>query len=509
MKKLIYIIPLVFLAFSCTDLETNLYDSIPEDKFPEDANQAALMFIPVYKPMTSFLDGGGWWFAQELTSDEMVCPTRSGDWDDGGKWRVLHQHTWNNETEAIANMWSTFYGPIPTINKYIELTFASGAGTEAGNQILAKLKIIRAYYYYLLIDNYGDVPYVTSFVNAESNPSKTPRATIWATLVNEIGSNIKYLNSSTSKTAVTKGMAYSLLAKLYLNAEVYTGTPHWDLAEAYCDSVMQLGYSLESSPLAPFITENQNSTENIFVIPFDENSNTGFNLHMRTLHYNSNLTFDMPVGPWNGFAVTEKFYNTYTTDDKRVQGNSTEGIGNNKGYFLVGSQYSSDGKVIFDETASAPLSFDPHIPALKMDASYSPIQVRMSGARVVKFEIKLGAKENLSNDFPIFRYADILLMKAEAMIRQGKAADLQGHNADYYVNLVRKRAGVSEWSNVTKEQLLEERGREMFWEAHRRQDLIRFNKFNEAWWEKDASDVSRKTFPIPQWAIDSNPNLAK
>jgi hypothetical protein len=370
---------------------------------------------------------------------------------------------------------------------------------------------MRAYYYYLLIDNYGDVPYVTTFQNTESNPSKTPRATIWAAIVNEVASNIKFLNSSTSKTAVTKGMAYSLLAKLYLNAEVYTGTPKWALAGAYCDSVMQLGYSLDmSSPLAPFITENQNSPENIFVIPFDENSNKGFNLHMRTLHYNSNLTFDMPVGPWNGFCVTKKHFDSYTADDKRIKGNSTEGIGNDKGYFLVGQQYTYEGKPIFDETAAAPLIFNPDIRKLKMDASSTPIEIRMTGARVVKFEIKKGAKDNLSNDFPIFRYADILLMKAEAAVRLGAPGD-----GDFWVNQVRARAGLTPWTGATLAQILEERGREMFWEGHRRQDLIRFGEFTKVWWAKGdeqggvAGDPSVKTFPIPQWAIDSNPNLAK
>ena len=146
MKK-IYLIILLFVAIlSCTKLDVPLYDSIPESKFPEDPAQAALLMIPVYKPMANFLDNGGWWFAQELTSDEMVCPTRNADWDDGGKWRVLHTHTWDNQTEAIANMWSTFYGPIPVINKFIELTFGPSAGTPAGDLTLAKLKIMRAYY---------------------------------------------------------------------------------------------------------------------------------------------------------------------------------------------------------------------------------------------------------------------------------------------------------------------------------------------------------------------------
>jgi hypothetical protein len=128
----------------------------------------------------------------------------------------------------------------------------------------------------------------------------------------------------------------------------------------------------------------------------------------------------------------------------------------------------------------------------------------MSGARVVKFEIKLGAKDNLSNDFPIFRYADALLMKAEALLRQGKTGE-----AVSYVNEVRARAfeTYTPLTSITLDELLAERGREMFYEAHRRQDLIRFGKFNTTWWEKTNTDPARKTFPIPQWAIDSNPNL--
>jgi len=312
-------------------------------------------------------------------------------------------------------------------------------------------------------------------------------------LVSTIEDNIQYLPAATSKYDVGKGMAYSLLAKLYLNAEVYTGTAQWAKAEAACDSVIALGYSLDSDPLAPFVTENENSNENIFTIAFDENDSDErgqFNLHMRTLHYNSNLTFNMTVGPWNGFAVVEDHYNTYEDNDKRKEG------------FLVGQQYTYTGQEIIDDGAEgAKLIFDPIIPALQMDATFTPVEIRMSGVRVAKFEIKLGAKQRLSNDFPLFRYADILLMKAEAMIRQGD-------NGDEFVNMVRSRAGLDIWSGVDLDMLLEERGREMFWEAKRRQDLIRFGEFNKAWWEKNPSSEDRNIFPIPQWMIDANPNLA-
>jgi hypothetical protein len=286
-------------------------------------------------------------------------------------------------------------------------------------------------------------------------------------------------------------MAYSLLAKLYLNAEVYTGTAQWAKAEQACDSVIGLGaYDLEADPMKPFVTDNAACKENIFIIPYNEDTYQGFNLHMRTLHYNSNLTFNMSVGPWNGFAAMEAFYNSYEPTDKRIAS------------FLVGQQYTYEGAEIIDVAAEgANLVFTPNIPALQMDNTFTLEQIRMSGVRAVKFEVKLGAKDNLSNQFPLFRYADILLMKAECQIRQGG-------NGDALINEIRTRAGVDPFSGATLDDLLAERGREMFFEAHRRQDLIRFGKFNNAWWEKPVSSSDRNTFPVPQWAIDSNPNLA-
>ncbi len=488
MKKIFFSLTIIASLFiGCTDLEDDVIDRIPEDQYTIDP---VLQMTPIYEQMREFVDGGGWWFAQELTSDEMVGPTRASDWDDGGKWRVLHTHTWDNNTEAINNMWSRFNNGIGQANKFIEaqLPLAGDSVIDAG---IAKGKFLRAYYYYLLIDNYGDVPYITSFLNAPTLPVKAQRAAIWDSIVTDLEANIPLVQSSQSKTAAGLGMAYSLLAKLYLNAEVYTGTPQWEKAEQACDAIIAMGqYSLDADPLTPFVTNNEISGENIWVIPFHEDTYQGNNLHMRTLHYNSNQTYDMTVGPWNGFAVTEDHYNSYSDDDLRKAG-----------YFLVGQQYTSGGDALSDAGAGGvPLVFTPEIPALLMDASYSPAQIRLSGVRVSKFEIKIGSKDNLSNDFPIFRYADILLMKAEAMIRLGK-------NGDEFVNMVRDRAGLDPISGTTLDQILEERGREMFWEGHRRQDLIRFGKFNNAWWEKPASTPDRKTFPIPQWAIDANPNL--
>lgn len=499
MKRIIIAFSVLSTLFiGCTNLDDVLYDRIPIDEYTADP---ILKMSPIYAPMRDFCDWGGWWFAQELTGDGVVCPTRGGDWDDGGKWRVLHQHTWDNNTEAVNSMWSRFYRGVTEANKFID-EHAIFEGDPIIDEAIAKAKVLRAYYYYLLIDNYGHVPYVTSFVNADEQPRKNYRAQIFSRIVAEIEESVELIQPSTSKTGVTQAAAWSLLAKLYLNHKVYTGEEnpeYWVKAEEVCDNIISLGnYSLEGDPLAPFITNNENSPENIWVIPYDEDTYTGFNLHMRTLHYNSNLTFNMTVGPWNGFAAVKSHYDSYEDEDIRKQG-----------YFLVGQQYTFDGQPINDQGAGGlPLVIDPFIPALTMGAGNTPQEIRMSGARVVKFEIKKGAKDNLSNDFPIFRYADVLFMMAEAQLRQGNAVSV----AD--LDVIRTRAGLpTGWSaSLTGEtglnELLAERGRELFWEGHRRQDLIRFGKFNLPWWEKAASTEDRNTFPIPQWVIDSNPNIA-
>jgi hypothetical protein len=211
---------------------------------------------------------------------------------------------------------------------------------------------------------------------------------------------------------------------------------------------------------------------------------------MRTLHYQSNLTYDMPVGPWNGFAVTPTFFDTYEDGDKRKDG-----------YHIYGQQYDVNGKPINDGETHQPLNIDPRLPALYMQApDYTPTQIRTTGARVGKYEIKIGAKENLSNDFPLFRITDFYLMKAELMVRLGQ-------NGDEWINPIRTRAGVAPFAGATLEQILAERGRELYCEGHRRQDLIRYNKFKDAWWEKAAHGDDKNIFPIPKWATEANPNL--
>jgi starch-binding outer membrane protein, SusD/RagB family len=485
--KRIYLLFFVSMTFmlGCTDLDDVLYDKIATEVYVADP--VAKMSV-IYGPMREHLDNGGWWFCQEITADGIAIPIRGEHWNDQGKWVALHKHDWDPETEAVAAMWGRFFQGVVEANKFIEMQMAQ-AGDPIIDRAIAKAIILRAYYYYLLIDNYGDVPFVTSFMNAPDRPSATPRAQIFDSIVNHIEKAIPLLDpDQRSKTAVTVPMAHALLAKLYLNAQVYTGTPQWDKAELHTDAVLESGFTLESAPLGPFVSANQGSPENLWVIPYHEDTYLGFNLHMRTLHYASNQTFGMNVGPWNGIAVLKSHFEIYAENDRRREG------------FIYGQQKSTTGEDL-KLSSGEPVFLTIDIPALEMTpGSLDPAVIELAGARVVKFEVKRGAKDNLGNHFPIFRLADFYLMKAEVLIRKGL-------NGDEYVNTIRQRAGVEALSGVTLDQLLAERGREMFFEGHRRQDLIRFGKFGNPWWEKPVSPASRQTFPIPQWVIESNPSL--
>ena len=490
--KYLLLITIIFTTFSCTKLDEKVYDSVPGSLYPETPAQVASLAVVTYQQLQPFADDNGWWFlAQEISSDEICAPTRGADWYDGGKWLNMHRHTWTSDDEGVNRMWSSFWSGVTTCNKILDLmnTIPQNDALTAKKR---EVEVVRAFYYYMLIDNYGDVPYLTSFANAPQYPFKVSRKTIWDSLVNTIQRNLPSLKSVDRKYMMTKYSAYALLAKLYLNSEVYTGTAHWAEAEQFCDSIIASPFSLSSDVLEPFKTNNENSPEIIFSIPYDEDNFTGFRLHMRTLHYQMDQKYNMTVGPWNGFCIVPTFWDSYDSTDIR-----------RAAYNLYGPQYAASGSIIRDGETHLPLDIAPHVAALYMQApSYNPTQIRTSGARVGKYEIKMGAKENLSNDFPLFRLTDFYLMKAECEIRQGRSGD-------EWINPIRSRAHVATWTGATLDQLLAERGRELYCEGHRRQDLIRFGKWEEAWWEKAAHGTDKRTFPIPKYATDANDNLLK
>lgn len=498
MKIYLILITALFIGFSCTDLEEELYDSVPQSEYPENDIQSGNVGLDSYAVLRDLIDDNGWWYlAQEISSDEFCGPTRNADWADGGKWVDMHRHTWNDDTEGVNRMWEKMWLGITHANKAIELlkTFSQNESTISK---ISELEVLRSFYYYLLIDNYGDVPYLTSFANAPESPYKVRKTAIFDSITTILLNSTSKLKAADTKYQINRYTAFALLAKLYLNAETYTGTPQWALADMYIDSVLSGQYSLSGSVLEPFVTDNKNSGEIIFSIPFDEGFGKGFRIHMRTLHYQHNLTFNMTASPWNGLCITPTHFDKYSSNDVRKDA-----------FNLYGPQFESSGAAIIDGATEEPLVINPRLPALVMLAGEFTIdQYRNSGARLVKFEIADGAGENLSNDFPIFRLSDFYLMKAETQIRLGGAG-----SGDQWITPIRLRAEMSAASGFGLDSLLAERGRELYAEGHRRQDLIRFGKFTQSWWEKGgeydgiSGDNSVITFPIPAWATEQNQNL--
>lgn len=502
MKKLFYITSIAALFMvGCTDLDEVVYDNIPGSVYPENDEQIANLTVDAYTKLKPMCDDNGWWLlAQEVTSDELVFPTRNTDWEDGGKWRNMFTHSWTNDIEGVNNQWSFFWDGITRCNQTIDylVDYMKPSATVTG--MLAEMRTLRSFYYYLAMDCYGDIPYLTTAKYPEDfKPTKVVRAAVYDSIVSTLQLAYPDLKAQDTKYAATRYMAFALLAKLKLNENVYKGTnvtTCYAESAAYCDSIINSGtYTFASTVSETFITENQKASEIIFSIPYDESTFSGFRIHMRTLMYEGDKKYDSGVGPWNGCAVVYDHFNTYENIDKRKSA-----------YFLYGPQVDLNGKILISNVdKKSQVVLDPYLPGLQIQGAEEV--VKHSGARLCKFEIKNGFKENLSNDFPIFRLTDIMLTKAECLLR------LNGANSetDALVNQVRARAGVSNWSGISLDMLLAERGRELFFEGYRRQDLIRFGKFLNPRWEKPISTpwngVPRNIFPIPKWVTDANPNL--
>jgi starch-binding outer membrane protein, SusD/RagB family len=456
---------------------------------------------------------GGYWSVQSVSTDEMAVTQKGGDWYDGGIWLDVHRHTYGPTNGPISGTWGQQYAAIGACNT------ALAAGDLDANQT-AQVKALRAFFYYRLLDLYGRVKLVTS--PGVDAPQST-RAQVFTFVENELKdalgiSNVSNLAADlvdsplgTAQTPyrINQFAALGLLAKLYLNAEVYAGTAKYaeaSLAAGYvidnggyvlCDSGCSVPNpakrpSVASDPdelsgyAAVFAPNNQDNPEIIWSIAYDNVTGANMNFAQMTLHYSSQFTWNLQSQPWNGYSALEDFYNSYESGDKRKAAN-----------FIVGPQSDSEGSVILDYAATGgdlALDYTTDINELEPNAS------RKGGARLGKFSFRQGQKDNMDNDYPIIRLGDMYLIRAESDARV--AGNWNVALTD--VNTIRARAGISALASITADEFLAERGREMFMEVTRRQDLIRFGKYNDAWWEKPVSAAFRNVFPIPQEQIDAS-----
>lgn len=502
MKKIKSIIIGIFglmLVISCTDLETEIYsDLTPETEFTTTDTQLAAI-LTAYEPLKGY--AGSYFNLQELSSETSAAPAKFGPWDDGGLWARLHRHEWENNSGDINGAWNMCFSGVSTCNRLIEEFQASTADTE--NAII-ELRAVRALYFYMAMDLYGDVPLVTSFATAEASPSRTPRGEVFNYVVGELEELIPLLPTGTKGELygrINSWAAMGLLARAYLNAEIYTGTPQWDNVAALSQQIIDGGqFSLEPKYLDNFEIKNEGSDENILVVPYSKSSGAEFVIHMETLHPLNKATYDLQNGPWNGYTALEEFYNSFEDTDAR------------KEMFITGQQYTSSGEPIDDPNGlieidsqgnpdpdGAPLIFTPFINEL------TPKAFSQSGARIGKYNIEKGIGTAMDNDFPVLRFSDVLLMRAEALWRLNNA----DAEAAELIRQVRERAGLGPINPLTEDDLYDEIQRELAFECQARTVMVRFGRFDTQWWEKTITDSNKNVFPIPTDQLNGNPNLVQ
>lgn len=480
--KLLAFSSAILVAASCTNLEETVFDQIPSSDFGKTPDQIAAQLGPAYANLRDYS-----WniYNTEVTTDVITVPTRGSDWFDGGEWLAFGRHTMNPTHGPTNGIWTWGYSGIGRINSLFSIV--------KGNAVAeAELRTLRAYYYYLMVDLFGNVPIITE--SSTDNSTKT-RAEVAKFVESEIKASLPNLSATSGGSyygRANKWVAQMVLAKLYLNWNVYTGEAarNADCVTACNEIINSNKFAFSGDFFDNFKVANDASTENIFVIPYDKNKGGGMNLQMRTLHYANKGTYNLADTPWNGFCSLAEFYNKFGEGDAR------------KNMWLVGQQYAADGSKLKD-SQNQDLAFDPNFTKDFMTAADPEYQ--RAGARFKKYEIqKNNPSVNQDNDMVIFRLADAHMMKAEANFRDGKAAD-----AVVDINKVRSRSGAKDWSvaDVTLDNILDERGREFATEAMRRQDLIRFGKFENATKFVTGKDLKYRLYPIPQSAIDANPKL--
>ena len=557
MKKILYSLLVLPLLFSCTRMleEKNYGNPTTADLMKKEQN-VALLVGQCYADVKWLHDHWGYWGVVTLTADEGLCPTRmpDKDWADGGYWRNLNTHNWNEMGGAFRNIWNTTIAGAVLCNKLLKTLndYKSSMSDEVYAQYVGELEVMRSYYYYMLFDCFGRIPYLEEFVDKASDPLMEPE-NVWSHLVDCLERNAPNMavvtdgNRALNYGRATQGFAYALLARLYLNAESFgctpsnitltnsATTPINSAADFYtncircCDAIIDAGsYSIEPDYFANFKIDNSGSKENIFVIVENGEANIDeragddgmmlnkLRIALLTLNYNHQKTYGLMETPWNGFCARPSFIDRYAATDVRGPGN--EGLGTNDtkqwGWFL-GPIYDAAGNLCKDkdeDESDAIIIKD----IVDKDGNKSLAEATdLCGARCIKYEIDKGGKYKYSeNDFVLFRYADVLWMKEEAILRGGSgtsgynSADFQTlRNRAFAYDSDPKAAYEAAYPNaLTLDGILDERGREFYWENMRRRDLIRFDKFNKADYVEfvSSTDTWRNWFPIPYKILEKS-----
>ena len=516
-RLLITMLSFLFLAVSCTKLDETLNGQLSESQVSGGTGNAGALLNGVYDNIRgTFQDQAGVYALWEMTTDELIGPTRGGDWDDNGAWRVLYAHKFDADQIRIREVFAALGGVMYSTTDLLRFNPSAQQKAEA--------RMLRAFAEFMMLDGWGQVPYRDP---GESNiqPPRVRKATEAIDyIIAELNAAIPDLpNGPTTKA--NKNAARVLLMKCYLNKGVYANRAAPTFAVADMSQVITLADQIISSGLYTFrpvyfdaFAPNNGTigTENIWT---QENigGTSSANLRSRwhsTMHYNQN-----PSG-WNGFTTLSDFYNKFEASDKRKGINypytspsapPNPGSRVNVG-FLRGQQYNLNTDVALKDRTGAPLIFTDQIKIIEKGTN-----LEVTGIRAYKYPIDYQYDDNgnVDNDYVYFRLADVLLMKAEAILRGGTGGTNTGgygNTAVTLVNSVRTHPSrsASLLASVTLDQLIDERGRELYLESWRRQDLIRFGKLLSSRQEKAyESDPKYLVFPIPNGQLAANPNLVQ
>lgn len=462
-----------------------------------------------------------------FTTDEAMLPTRGGDWYDGGLWQNLFLHNWGTKNDLVKGSWDYLYKVIAQTNQSLDKLkeiLENNPENISVPKYISEVRAFRAMYYYYLLDMFARVPLVTSSSVAMEDVVQSERSAVFNFVRTELEESVEDLSDAHSNltgeyySRITKPVAYFLLAKLALNAEVYaddnwtdgtkldgknikftvdgTEMNAWEATIAYCDKIAGLGYKLEPKFESNFSLKNESSVENIFTIPMDANlyKNEFYNL-IRSRHYNHGNAYGQ--GGWNGSSATKEALDAfgYGTSSQDPRFELT---------YYAGKVEGPNGTIKLDDGTD--LEYVPSEITLDLSGKASE---KTAGARMKKYELDASATNDgklQSNDIVLFRYADVLLMKSEAKVRNGG-------NGDAELTEVRERAGATLDVTATLETLLEERLREFAWEGLRRQDLVRFGKFTRAYTDRPQLPKEETgyttVFPIHEDVLSLNGKLTQ
>jgi len=527
MKKKIYLLIAAFTVITvinaCKKLDVPVESQYVKSNFPSTTADYTALVGTIYSNLSSSF-AVNYWRMQELSTDEAIIPARDGNFDDGGQYRQLHYHSWTFDHPNVIGIWQWGFSGINTCNRLLTVIDGSNSSATLKASYTAEIKAMRALYYYFMMDLYGNVPIITTFPVA-TPPANQPRAKVFQFIESELLSVLQQLPSKTSTLSTntlqygrpTKGMVFALLEKMYLNAGVYTGTTRYQDVVTMADSVQKNpNYTLDGKFRDIFLpTNGPQVNETIFAIPYDQqipgNQFTRFGFF-----YYLAQAYGFNVGLSIAMSTTPEFYNRFNIPgDARTK------------TWLVGPQFYPDGnggftnQPVYYPNTTTQVVITPDlilVPPKPMDVG-NTIASQAEGVRSIKYypdPAIIQATRLNGNDVPVFRLADVYLMKAEAILRGASATTVNGQMQDplTLVNKLRARAGAQFASSIDLTGLLDERARELSWEAWRRNDLIRYGLFEKEYplpndVLKLNTDVTRRIFPIPSTELKTNPNLVQ